>query len=73
MAELQSSTTNLDKSDLSIDEKGLLRFKNIIYIPYSTELKLTVLDELHKKLYYGHPRYQKTVTVHLENYFIVLI
>jgi hypothetical protein len=61
MEELQSSTTNSDKPDLSIDKNGLLRFKNIIYIPDSAELKITVLDEVHKKPYSGHPGYQKTI------------
>jgi hypothetical protein len=49
MAEFQNSIEKLDKPDLSIDKKGLLRFKNRLYIPDSTELKLTVLDEVHKK------------------------
>jgi hypothetical protein len=61
MVELPNSTANSDKSDLSIDKKGLLRFKNRLYIPDSTELKLTVLDEVHKKPYSGHPGYQKTI------------
>jgi hypothetical protein len=62
MEELQNSTTNSDKLDLSIDKKGLLRFKNRFYILYSADLKLTILDKVHKKLYSGHPGYQKTIT-----------
>jgi hypothetical protein len=62
VAKLQNSTANSDKSDLSIDKKGLLRFKNRLYLPDSTELKLTVLDEVHKKPYSSHPGYQKTIT-----------
>jgi hypothetical protein len=62
VAELQNTTENSDKTDLSLDKNGLLRFKNRIYIPDSTELKLTVLDEVHKKPYSGHPGYQKTIT-----------
>jgi hypothetical protein len=62
MEELQNSTANSNKPDLSINKKGLLRFKNRIYIPDSTELKLIVLDEVHKKPYSGHPGYQKTIT-----------
>ena len=49
MEELQNSTANSDKPDLSIDKKGLLWFKNKLYILDSTKLKLTVLDEVHKK------------------------
>jgi hypothetical protein len=62
MAEFQNSIANSDKPDRSIDKKGVLRFKNRLYIPDSTELKLTVLDEVHKKLYSGHPGYQKKIT-----------
>jgi hypothetical protein len=62
MTQLQNNTTNSDKLYLSIDKKGLLQFKNKLYIPNSTELKLTVLDEVHKKPYFGHPGYQKTIT-----------
>jgi hypothetical protein len=57
MVELLKNTTNSDKPYLSIDEKGLLRFKNRLYIPDSTGLKLTILDEVHKKLYSGHLGY----------------
>jgi hypothetical protein len=62
MAEFQNSITNSDKLDISIDKKGLLRFKNRLYIPDSAEIKLTILDEVHKKLYSVHPGYQKTIT-----------
>jgi hypothetical protein len=57
MMELQNSTANSDKPDLSIDKKGLLRLKNRLYIPDSAELKSTILDEVHKKPYSGHPGY----------------
>jgi hypothetical protein len=59
MVEFQNSIAKLYKRDISIDNKGLLRFKNRLYIPDSKDLKLTVLDEVHKKPYYGHPGYQK--------------
>jgi hypothetical protein len=51
VAELENTTTNSNKPDLGIDKNGLLRFKNRLYIPDSTELKITILDEVHKKLY----------------------
>jgi uncharacterized membrane protein len=62
MAELQNSVTNSDELDISIDKEGLLRFKNRLYVPDSAELKLTILDEVHKKPYSGHPSYHKTIT-----------
>jgi hypothetical protein len=57
MVELPNSTANSDKPDLSIDKKGLLRFKNMIYILDSPKLKLTVLNEVHKKPCSGHLGY----------------
>jgi hypothetical protein len=36
MEEFQNSIANSNKPDLSIDKKGLLRFKNKFYIPDST-------------------------------------
>jgi hypothetical protein len=62
MTKLQNKTINLDKPDLSIDKKGLLRIKNRLYIPDATDLKLIILDEVHKKPYFGHPGYHKTIT-----------
>ena len=62
MTKLQNRTANSDKPDLSIDKKGLLRLKKRLYIPDSAKLKSTILDEVHKKLYSGHPGYQKTIT-----------
>ena len=62
MEELQTTTENSDKTDLSIDKNGVLRFKDRIYIPDSAEIKLTILDEVHKKPYSGHPGFQKSIT-----------
>jgi hypothetical protein len=36
--------------------------KIVIYILDLAKLKLTVLDEVNKKPYFGHPGYQKTIT-----------
>jgi hypothetical protein len=60
--ELSNNIANSNKPDLSINDKGLLRFKNRLYIPNSAGLKLTILDEVHKKLYSGHLGYQKMIT-----------
>ena len=62
MADLWNNTKNSDKTDLSLDKNGLLWFKNKIYIPNSVELKLMILDEVHKKPYSSHLGYQKMVT-----------
>jgi hypothetical protein len=52
----------MNKIDLSIDEKGILRFKYRLYVPKSTNLMITILDDFHKKSYSGHPGYQKMIT-----------
>ena len=36
------------KIDFSFNQQGLLLYKNILYIPNIREIKLTVMDELHK-------------------------
>jgi hypothetical protein len=62
ITDLQDNAKNLDRTDLSLDRNGLLRFKNRLYIPYYMELNLTILDEVHKKPYSGHSGYQKMLT-----------
>jgi hypothetical protein len=62
MEEFQNSIANSDKPYLSIDKNGLLRFENRLYMPDLAELKLIVVDEVHKKPYSVHPGYQKTIT-----------
>jgi hypothetical protein len=57
MADLQNNAETLDRTCLSLNRNGLIRFKNRLYIPDSVELKLTILDEVHKKPYSGHPGY----------------
>jgi hypothetical protein len=60
--QLQRNDENMQSIDLSIDKSELLRLKNRLYVPKSIELKMIILDELHKKPYYGHPIYQKMIT-----------
>jgi hypothetical protein len=61
VVDLQNNVENIDRTDLSLDRNGLLRFKKRVYILDFAELKLTNLDEVHKKPYSGHPGYQKMV------------
>ena len=57
------------KIDLSLNERGLLLHKYILYIPNLVDIKLTVMDELHKWSYSGHPRYQKMITMIRKDFF----
>ena len=52
-----------------MNRRGLLLHKNILYIPNSTDIKLTVMDELHKRPYSRHPRYQKMITMIRKDFF----
>jgi hypothetical protein len=40
---------------------GLLTYINRLYIPDCDDLKRFIMDELHKRPYTGHPRYQKMI------------
>ena len=48
--------------DYFLTTDGLVRFKDKIYVPDSSELKKVILREFHVKPYLGHPRYPKTLT-----------
>ena len=45
----------------SFNEKGLMLFKNRLYVLNIPEVKLLILNEIHKSPYYGHPGYQKMI------------
>ena len=51
------------KIDYSLNEKGLMLYKNRLYVPNIPEIKLLILNEVHKSPYSRHPRYQKMVTM----------
>ena len=53
----------------SLNEKGLLLYKERIYVPNVPKIKLLILDEIHKTPYSGHPGYQKTITMLRKDYF----
>ena len=49
-------------SPYSISLEDLLVYKNQLYIPDSEEVKRLILNELHKKPYFGLPGYQTMIT-----------
>ena len=53
----------------SLKEKGLLLYKDRLYIPNVPKIKLLILNEIHKTPYSGHPGYQKTITMLRKDYF----
>ena len=53
----------------SLNEKGLILYKDRLYIPNVPKLKLLILCEIHKTPYSGHPGYQKIITMLRKDYF----
>ena len=51
-----------EMSDYTQNKKGLICYKNRLYIPNVETLKKEILDEYHKQPYAGHPGYQKMIT-----------
>ena len=60
---------NNRKKEFSLNQKRLLTYKNKLYVPNSEEIKLIIMDELHKRPYSNHPRYQKMVTMMSKDFF----
>ena len=51
------------------NQKGLICYKNRLYIPNVESLKKEILDEYHKQPYSGHPGYQKILTTLKKKFF----
>jgi len=43
--------------DYCLTTDGLVRFRDMIYVPDSSEFKKVILREFHAKPYLDHPRY----------------
>ena len=52
-----------------MNEKGFLLYKNRMYVPNVPNVKLLILDEIHKNPYSHHLGYQKTITMLGKEYF----
>ena len=53
----------------NLNEKGLLLYKDRLYVPNVPKIKLLILNEVHKTPYSGHLGYQKTITMLRKDYF----
>ena len=53
----------------NLNEKGLLMYKDRLYVPNVPKIKLLILNEIHKTPYSGHPGYHKTITMLRKDYF----
>ena len=52
-----------------MNEKGLMSYKNRLYVPNVPKNKLLILNEVHKIPYSGHPSYQNMITMLRKDYF----
>jgi hypothetical protein len=43
----------------TLDDDGLLRFKNQTYVSHNDELRSLILNEAHREVYMAHPRVMK--------------
>ena len=50
-------------------KKGLIIYKNRLYVPNVPKVKFLILNEIHKSPYARHPRYPKTITMLHKDYF----
>ena len=57
------------KQRVQLERKGLLLYKDRLYIPNVPKIKLLILNEFHKTPYSGHLGYQKTITMLRKDYF----
>ena len=54
---------------VSLNGRGLLLHKGILYIPNSMDVKLIIMDKLHKRPYSRHPGYLKMITMTRKDFF----
>ena len=66
---LLKDEVNLNGKEFKVDQKGLIWFKGRIYMPNVADLKLFILNEMHKPPYAGNPSYQKMITTLRKNFF----
>jgi hypothetical protein len=52
-----------EKSHFKLYKNGLLMYKNMMYIHEVEDIKLLILNELHKNPYSRYPHYQEIITM----------
>jgi hypothetical protein len=66
---LEQEPTGIKYEGYHMIDGGLLTYKNRLYIPDCDDLKRFIMDELHKRPYIGHPRYQKMITTTRKQFY----
>jgi hypothetical protein len=66
---LEQEPAGLKYEGYQMLDEGLLTYKNILYIPNCDDLKRFIMDELHKRPYTCHPRYQKMIAATRKQFY----
>ena len=66
---LQQQNLERKYEGYQLEGDKLLTYKNRIYIPNVADLRMIVMDEIHQAPYFGHPGYQKTISIARKQYF----
>ena len=69
LSKIQNPEIKLDRTTFKIDEKGFIWFKDRLYVPNFLEIKLFIMNEMHKPPFPGHPEYQKMVIALRKQFF----
>ena len=69
LSKIQNNEINLDGAAFKVDQKGIIWFKDRLYILNDLEIKLFILNEMHKPPFAGHLGYQKMVTTLRKQFF----
>ena len=66
---LLKDEVKLNGKEFKVDQKGLILFKIRIYMPDVVDLKLFVLNSIHRPPYVGNPGYKKMTTTLRNKFF----
>jgi len=66
---LQQGNLQQKIEEYKLDNDENVKYRGIIFVPKSHELKNMILREMHNVPYVGHPGYQKTIASIKEQYY----
>jgi hypothetical protein len=66
---LRNDLTGIKYEVYQMLDEGMLTYRNIFYIPNCDDLKRFIMDELHKRPYTSHLRYQKMITATRKQFY----
>jgi hypothetical protein len=66
---MEQETTRIKCEGYQMIDGGVLTYRNRLYILDCDDLKRFIMDELHKRPYTGHPRYQKMITATRKQFY----